>query len=290
LLAEVNRLYYLYRSTIEGTLTMTERERTDGRSEAFAGLLNPRRGQDRTYILMHTTFIVSAAVVLVMAGLIMTGCTGNSDKNKALPTKIHMEDYFPFAMDRHWEYDWENNSGDTWSGSLTVTNQREQQGLKIYIVVDSSDTYGNIDFHRSAYLWDADGLKHLYRAAPDNDSISFTPPRIVLPAVMSGNQAYRKTYRYNVYNTVGDKRYEVTVRQSQKLVAHGRVEAGESGWDDCVAVETSSTLTRSDGTVENKRKLVWYSRGTGPVKITTGITLTASDLSGEAVGILAVQN
>jgi len=231
---------------------------------------------------------ISILTFLIAAIILGIGC-GNNDKKSAsseLPQGVMLEDYFPLSESRYWGYDWHNNRGDTWHGSMAVTAAKKDMGLKVFIVVDSTKTYDTHDIFRSAYLWDSEGLKHLYRSNSKGDSIAFMPPRLVLPAKMDGGKSYRREYAFVVYNAIGKKRYEVNVRQNQKLIRQGSITAGGESWEDCIAIETEWTNINTDGSKHTQRKVVWHSKDTGPVKIISEIPLKSASLNGDATGEL----
>jgi|GEM_PF-1256751 hypothetical protein len=231
------------------------------------------------------TFILSSLIAMIIFGI---GCgkDGNKNASAKLPDRVMLESYFPLSEGRYWRYDWQNNRGDVWNGSMTVISANKGMGLKVYIVVDSTKSYDTDELFRSAYLWDSEGLKHLYRSSSNGDSVAFMPPRLVLPAKMDGGKSYRREYAFVVYNAIGKKRYEVNVRQNQKLIRQGTVNAGGNTWEDCIAIETVWTNISSDGSKHERRKVVWYSKDIGPVKIISEIPISSTSLTGGSTGEL----
>ena len=227
-------------------------------------------------------------ISMLLLILIGVGCNPKADNDPStqLPQGTVLEDYFPLSANRYWQYDWHNNRGDSWRGSITVTSFRKNLGLKVFIVIDSTETYETYDVFRSAYLWDKDGLKHLYRANINGDSTAFMPPRLVLPSKIVIGKTYLREYGFQVYNAIGEKRYSVNVRQTQKLIRQGSVEAGGKIWDDCIAIETVWTNINTDGSEHTRRKVNWHSKGIGPVMLISDIPVNATELKGDATGEL----
>ena len=223
---------------------------------------------------------------------VFAGCgKSKPDKQTAkLPDTVTMMNYYPLNENSYWEYSWENIRGDQWRASIKVVNTKSDQGFRTVIVTDSTEQYGEYVVNNSAYLWDDEGLKHLYRASIEGDSTSFRPPRKVLPLKLDGGKTYTHDYRYEVFTSSGVIRYAVDVRQTQKIIDSGSVDVGEKHWDNCVAVETVWTETYSNGDKNTRRKLIWYAESVGPVKIISGIPHKAQILKGESTGTLEIHN
>ena len=220
--------------------------------------------------------------------LILLGCGGSDspDNGKGLPAEVSMPAYYPFKTNSHWVYDWQNIRGDNWTGSLSVLTSHKEQSLNVFIVVDSLERYGQYTVHRSAYLWDGEGLKHLYRASSSGDSTAFKPPRMVLPSKIESGKTHRSDFRSELYSPYGEKRYAIDTRLDQTIIDYGAVGTNGKQWEGCIAVETLSTETYSTGTRKTKRKVIWYAKDVGPVKIITGIPLKNPNLQGEETGTL----
>lgn len=219
---------------------------------------------------------------------ITLGCGGSDspDDEGSLPSEVVMSAYYPFESNSHWVYDWQNIRGDSWTGSLSVLTSHKEQSLNVFIVVDSLEQSGQYTVHRSAYLWDGEGLKHLYRTSTNGDSTAFKPPRMVLPFKLESGKTHRSDFRSELYSPYGEKRYAIDTRLDQTIIDYGTVEVNSNQWEGCIAVETVSTETHSTGTRKTRRKVIWYAKDTGPVKIITGIPLKKPDLQGEETGTL----
>ncbi len=237
--------------------------------------------------------ILRIVFISMTAGFIFTGCGGSesTDKGGERLGEVKMPDYFPFRSDSYWAYSWNNIRGDAWTSSMSVVSSHTDQNLQVFIVADSTERYGQFIVHRSAYLWDGEGLKHLYRTITGGDCTTFLPPRLVLPFKISGAKPHGYDYRCQVFDPTGTLKYAVNIHQSQKLVEAGvPVEVGEGRWDDCVAVETMWSTTYTSGARETHRKAIWYARQVGPVRIVAGIPTRSPSLEGEETGVLVASH
>ncbi len=227
---------------------------------------------------------------ILVACILLSGCSGSdsSDDEKDLPAEVSMLSYYPFKAAGYWAYSWQNIRGDSWMGSMSVLSSHKEQSLNVVIVADSLEQYGQCTVHRSAYLWDGEGLKHLYRTSSNGDSTSFRPPRLVLPAKLVNGKTHRSDFRSEVYSPFGDKRYAIDTRIDQAIIDSGTIEVEGRQWENCLAVETVSNETHSNGTRKTKRKVIWYAKDVGPVKIITGIPLKTPNIQGEETGILTM--
>ncbi len=233
------------------------------------------------------TILGSRWIIPLLTFLILAGCGGDSGKSGGkLPAGLRLEDYYPFKDNSYWSYEWKDSRGDRWHGSLTVTDLHKSRSLTVFTVTDTTRKYGDIEVSHSGYLWDAEGLKHLYRALSNGDSAVFRPPRIVLPARTDGDKTYRQNYNYDVLAPDGGVRLSAGASQQQKLSAAGTVKAPNKQWKDCIQVETVRTDTYTNGTTSKIRQVVWYSREVGPVKVLTGIPPESPKLVGDITGIL----
>ncbi|MFH0766165.1 MAG: hypothetical protein V2A61_07070, partial [Calditrichota bacterium] len=171
----------------------------------------------------------------------MNACGEKNTLEKAglkTPSKAVMSDYYPLAEKSYWSYQWENLRGDRWRGSLAVTGSRQDQGLRVFIVVDTTERYGQFEVYQSAYLWDAEGLKHLYRTSASGDCTAFKPPRLVLPATLDLNKPQANNYRYEIHSRAAGLKYAVDVRQEYKLIKSDSLTLRDKTYNDCLIVET----------------------------------------------------
>ncbi|MCF7810992.1 hypothetical protein K9N50_08380 [bacterium] len=199
-----------------------------------------------------------------------------------------MENYYPLAEDSYWSYDWENTRGDRWHGAIKVVNMSvESPDRKIFVIVDTTVENGISEVSSSAYLWDDEGLKHLYRIAANGDSARFNPPRIVIPTTMQRDSIYQYNYHYEVYSPNSNTAFKGDVQQKYRLHEIGAVETLKESWKDAVAIESLRRDDYTNGESTIKRALIWYVKDVGPVKIITGIPADADELVGDMTGILA---
>lgn len=243
----------------------------------------------RNHRLSFQICLKFTVLVLMILPIFLIGCSDENTKGKKLKplTGIRMEDYFPLQSGKYWSFNWQNERGDSWRGSIAVFAEKREQGLNIYLISDTTETLNGAQVFTSAYLWDAEGLKHLNRIEEQGDSIVFTPPRRVLPAKMDSGEIYRQVYTHELYESDRKLECSINVKQEQKLVDSGSITTETDKWNDCVAVETVWTNQYADGSIQVKRKIVWYAKGVGPVKIISDIPISSQSRKGEAVGELA---
>ncbi len=233
-------------------------------------------------------FMLLYVSLSLLAIVSLTGCGKEDTKTKPykLAKNISLKEYYPFKADGHWSMVWENKRGDRWRGALTVIGLTDEEGIEVYLVVDTTLTQDKVDICRSAYMWDNDGLKHLYRVGSNGDSTSFNPARTVLPARVDGGKDYIYDYHYEIYSSAGENVFSGDVRQTYQLIDTGSIRSEYGKWKDVVVVESFRTDDYADGTSKTRRQAVWFARGVGPVKIVTGIPLDARELEGDATGWL----
>ncbi|MBM3326924.1 MAG: hypothetical protein FJY65_08105 [Calditrichaeota bacterium] len=169
---------------------------------------------------------------------------------------------------------------------MNIANEYQDQGLTLVLAIDTMQMYALTEVSRSAYLWDAQGLKHLYRISASGDSTAFEPPRIVLPARLESGKIAKSAHRWTVYSTMNEARFAADVHQQQKLLPVQDLNIGGKSYSNCVGVETIWTDTHSDGSSQTRRKIVWYAKNKGPVKVVSNIPPTSPKTDGEAVGVL----
>ena len=202
------------------------------------------------------------------------------------PVSIKLREYYPFRVDGSWSFNWENNRGDRWQGMLSVTDMTGEEGYTTYIVVDTTIMNVNIEVSRSAYMWDSEGLKHLYRVTAAGDSTCFRPARIVLPSNLNIGEDYNNNYHYNVFSISGDKIFSGDVRQKYRLIGSDRVVTPYGKWDKTAVIESIRIDDYPNKTTRVRRQVIWYAENVGPVKIVTGIPLETEELTGETTGQL----
>jgi hypothetical protein len=227
-------------------------------------------------------------VFLLTTAFILSACNENRSAKHDNNTKLNLKNYYPLSSDSYWSYDWENTRGDRWHGAIKVVSMSvESPERKIFVIVDTTVENGESEVSSSAYLWDDEGLKHLYRIAANGDSARFNPPRIVIPTTMQCDSIYRYNYHYEVYSPGGNMTFKGDVQQKYKLHEVGSVETGEKSWKDAVAIESLRQDDFPNGESIKRRALVWYAKDVGPVKIISGIPTDIDELVGDMTGILA---
>lgn len=169
---------------------------------------------------------------------------------------------------------------------MTVTGERSEASLSIVTVADTTRMFALTEASRSAYVWDAEGLKHLYRISAGGDCTAFDPPRLVFPARLETGRIARSSYRFRVYSAGGEERFQASVEQQQKLLASVEIAVPGGRFEAAPGVETIWTDTYSDGSSQTRRRAVWYAREVGPVRIVSGIPANSPRLEGDATGLL----
>ena len=241
---------------------------------------------------LKAVLLPNRALLMLAVTLLISGCGGSRTETQPykLARDISLGEYYPIRENRVWSLEWKNLRGDVWRGVMTVTDMTEDDGLEVYLIVDTTITDDKTVVSRSAYMWDVEGLKHLYRVGANGDSTCFRPARTVLPARVDGGREYTYDYHCEIYSRAGKKLFSSDVRQKYRLIDRCQLQTEFGRWKNVVVVESQRTDDYSNGTTKTRRQAVWYARGVGPVKIVTGIPLDARDLEGEATGLLVKVN
>jgi len=237
--------------------------------------------------LFRTAKVNLGLVFLVIIPLLFSACDRTQEAKIDKITDLNLTQYYPLNNNSYWAYDWDNSRGDSWHGAITVTSMSEARiEHRVYLIVDTTVKGSKTEISSSAYLWDDDGLKHLYRIAANGDSACYHPPRIVIPSVMQKDSIYRYNYHYEVYSSNGNIPFKGDVKQQYRIHKVGTVKTDEGTWKDAVAIESQRRDDFPNGEVRMNRALIWYARDVGPVKIITGIPPDADQPVGDMTGIL----
>ncbi len=231
---------------------------------------------------------LSTILLIILTLCLMLSCDRRVEDRRTNDSSvsIQLREYYPFRVDGSWSFNWENNRGDRWQGMLSVTDMTDEEGYTTYIVVDTTIINENIEVSRSAYMWDSEGLKHLYRVAANGDSTYFRPARIVLPSNLNIGKDYNHNYHYNVFSVSGDKIFSGDVRQKYRLIGSDRVVTPYGKWDKTAVIESIRIDDYPNKTTQVRRQVIWYAENVGPVKIITGIPLETEEFTGETTGQL----
>ena len=218
-------------------------------------------------------------LIVISAVCLLSGC--GTDQSGKLQEVISLKEYYPLKEGGYWSFDWEDQRGDKWHGALAVTRMIHEEDYEVFIVTDTTVISGETDVSRSAYMWDREGLKHLYRVTSNGDSTSFRPPRMVIPSKIRRDERSKHEYHYEVYSTNGEKVFSGDVRMEYRLEEAGSVTTRFGKWGDTVIIESIRRDDYPNGTWKTRRQAIWYARGIGPVKIVGGQV-------GDATGLLIV--
>lgn len=234
--------------------------------------------------LRWTSLCVAATWAALLAA--MNGC-GSPQRNSTDNDRvISLAEFYPLEAHSFWSYVWSNRRGDKWRGSMTVTAESNDGGLRVFTAVDSIVMPDIVEVSRGGYVWDKEGLKHLYRVSAAGDSTIFSPPRVVLPSRIEPGMVVTSQYHYQVIGQGGQAHFNADVQQQQKVVAVESVTANGRTYDDCIAIETVWSDTYSDSSTQTRRKVIWLGKGVGPVKIVSGIPPTSIKVEGDAIALL----
>jgi len=220
--------------------------------------------------------------------IIAVGLIPSVSQSQPAGSVVLMREYFPLKPGSYWAYSWANVRGDRWSGSMAVLSQTGKTGDAAFIVADTLYEGMGKDISRSAYRWDADGLKHLYRVTDDGDSTVFEPARMVLPSKLDPSQPLSYKYKYAIYNKNKKVKIQGEVLQQFKIINRDPVATQYSQWKDCAAVEITRTDKFGDGSTIQHQGVVYYARNVGIVKIVNELTPAVGPISGAETGLLLI--
>ncbi len=198
-----------------------------------------------------------------------------------LPELIDLRAYFPMPAGGKWTYDWSEEQGEKWISEMFIEKRSGDLSYSLETIPDGK--YKSTA--RSCYRWDSVGLVSLYKVNPGKDSLAYSPVRYILPAQMEVGREYETSYIWTTYGMVGQKTSVGHVNQLQKIVRREGVTAPNGRFKDCLLVETI-WWNPGDKTKAKKKKLVWYARDIGPVKVEHDIALDPSKVKGKMSAIL----
>lgn len=198
------------------------------------------------------------------------------------PETIDMTAYFPISLGSKWTYQWVEESGNRWLSNLTIVSSNNKTAQAIETIPEGAYK----SQVKTIYRWGDAGLEHLAKVNPDKDSTAYVPSRIIIPARMEVGTVYDNGYSWTNYGIGGQKIGVGSTRQTQKLVKRDSVVLSNGKYKDCVVVET----VWYDPSVKNapkKRKLVWYAKDVGPVKVEHDTPLNGDKVKGKMSALLA---
>lgn len=198
-----------------------------------------------------------------------------------LPEIIDLRSYFPVPQGARWVYDWSEEKGDTWKSEMFIEKQSE--GLSYSLETIPSGKY--MSKMKSCYKWNGVGLVHLYKVSPGKDSLTYSPVRYILPAQMEIGRDYETSYTWTSFGIAGQRTAVGSVLQSQRIVKRESVTLPYGRFKDCVLIETI-WWNPDDKSKTKKRKLVWYARDVGPIRVEHDIDLNPDIVKGKMSAIL----
>ncbi len=201
-------------------------------------------------------------------------------KKSKPPELIDLKDYFPIHLNKRWIYQWSDDVGNSWVSQLIITGKVELN----YIAEESIPEGRYKSKSRTIYKWSDDGLMLLHKVNIGRDSTIYENGRIVIPSKMlesqpNENRAKWRLWKQDKTSTEGE------IIQVQTLLARGGIETPAGYFKDCVLIETF-WYDAQDKLGIKRRKVIWYAKGVGPVKVESDIPLDATTLKGKISGVL----
>lgn len=208
--------------------------------------------------------------------------TPNSKNASSLEQEeeVDMESYFPLNKGLGWSYLWREERGARWESRLKVLSNG-----KVVRIEENIPTGPHKAQAHSGYMWTEDGMVNLYRGYVNGDSVSYSPSRVVLPREMVIGKTYEYQYGWQKWDSSKRKKDSGEIIQKQRLVGKFTVTTTVGRFSDCLAVET---ISFKPGASEEQydRKVVWYAKGIGPVKVEDDIPLEERALNGALSALL----
>jgi type IV pilus secretin PilQ/predicted competence protein len=181
---------------------------------------------------------------------------------ESLPEVIDLRAYFPLPFGAKWVYNWTDINGEKWQSNMVIDGRNGD----VSFATESIPAGKYASSSRLCYKWDAAGLVNLYKVTSGKDSIFYSPVRYILPMQMQIGKDYENSYVWTNFGVGGQKTGLGQVKQTQRLVRREGVTAPTGRYKDCILIETNWWDPKDpDGT--RKRKLVWYARDVGPVRV-----------------------
>jgi len=207
--------------------------------------------------------------------------SGQNNSAVGLPELIDLRAYFPLPKGGHWAYNWSEEQGEKWVSEMLVERREGDLAYSIETIPDGKYKSKAV----TLYKWDSVGLVNLYKVNPGKDSLAYSPVRYILPAQMEVGRDYETSYLWTTFGLVGQKTSVGHVNQRQKIVRRESVTLPFGRFKDCILVETV-WWNPGDKTNLKKRKLVWYARDVGPVKVEHDIGSDPNSSKGKMSAIL----
>lgn len=203
-----------------------------------------------------------------------------STKGASPPLSFSTPDYFPLAVGRSWQFLWKGKEDERWESTMKVI---KGNGEWFWVEEDiPAGRYKSRAYTR--YGWLPTGLVNTAKVV-GTDTTLFLPDRLILPRDIEQGREYQTRYRQKeVRKEVQGAEKEIV--QVQKLIAKQGVTTPLGRYPDCLVVETITYEPQAPNETR-RRKVVWYARGLGPVKIEADIPLNAAELKGVVSGYLA---
>ena len=198
-----------------------------------------------------------------------------------LPEIVDLHSYFPLPSGARWTYDWVEAQGDKWISDMFISKRDGELAYSVETIPDGK--YKSLS--RSCYKWDSVGLVNFYKVNPGRDSLTYSPARYILPAQMEIGREYETGYTWTTYGIAGQRISVGRVNQRQKIVSREGVTLPYGRYRDCIRVETL-WWNPDDKSKAKKKKLVWYARDVGPVKVEHDIDPDISTQKGKMSAVL----
>jgi hypothetical protein len=195
---------------------------------------------------------------------------------------VNMRDYFPLSIGAQWTYQWQEVTGGHWISNMAI---QDTSGSLAYALESIPDGAYKTEAH-VAYKWCNAGLLNVFKSTPGRDSIAYSPERMIIPATMEVGKSYESTYGWKDFNLEGKVTGSNQTTQTQRLVKHDTITLSNARYADCVVIETVWSDSKDKGAAK-KRKLVWYARDVGPVKVEHDIPLQGGVNKGRMSALLA---
>lgn len=207
-----------------------------------------------------------------------------AEKTATNPEIVDIRPYFPFSADSKWTYQWKDENGTRWLSKMVV---REQVQDHFYTNESVPDGIYQSNA-RTCYRWREGGLENLFKTNVGKDSTYYQPARQILPASMEIDKTYENTYKYTIFGIGGQKSGVGEVKQIQRLLKRDAVALSNARYKDCIVIETVwYNLGEKNGNGAKKRKLIWYARDIGPVKVEHDLPLDQEVVKGKMSALLA---
>lgn len=193
---------------------------------------------------------------------------------------LDLRAYFPLRLNDKWTYRWSDGAGNNWESVMFILS-----AVGTYCTAEESIPEGKYKSKsKTVYRWTDDGLLLMNKVNVGRDSTVYDSGRVIIPAKMAPGQTIENHAVWSQWKG-GQPLAKGEIVQVQTLLPKQNVTTSAGKYKNCAVVETI-WYDAADKTGIKRRKVVWYAKDVGPVKVESDIPLEEKALKGRISGVL----